>query len=77
MTANRRFTLRLANGKEQSFDSASAMAEWLGRHREPGYRRTARGPNRSDRRETRRRSRINTTSKAPLARYANRHSGGA
>ena len=29
MKANKQFTIRLANGREETFDNASAMVEWM------------------------------------------------
>ncbi len=39
MKANKQFTIRLANGREETFDNASAMVEWMDRQRWPGIPR--------------------------------------
>lgn len=36
-TVNNRFSVRLANGKEQTFESAAAMAQWMQKQREFDY----------------------------------------
>ena len=38
MKANKQFTIRLANGREETFDNASAMVEWMDRQRGLEYR---------------------------------------
>ena len=40
MNANRQFTIRLANGREETLDSASAMVEWFDRQHRLEYRGT-------------------------------------
>ena len=75
MQATKRFTIRLANGKEETFDNAAAIADWLDRQRGLEYRGNRRR-SKSDVRLEHRRSETNTN-EAPLARYANRHSGEA
>ena len=73
MKANKQFTIRLANGREETFDNASAMVEWMDRQRGLEYRgsrgrSTSRVHHQPQRKQT-------NTNEAPLARYANRHSG--
>ena len=75
MKTNKRFTIRLANGREETFDNPSAMVEWMERQRGLEYRgspsrSTPRGRGQPRRKQT-------DTNEAPLARYANRHSGEA
>ena len=76
MKANRQFTIRLANGREETFEDASAMVEWMDRQRglefagiEVARRRTC-IVGLHDVKQT-------NTNEAPLARYANRYSGEA
>ena len=38
MKANKQFTIRLANGREETFDNGSAMVEWMNRQRVLEYR---------------------------------------
>ncbi len=75
MKANKQFTIRLANGREETFDNASAMVEWMDRQRGFEYRGN-RSCSKSDARcpTPRRKQKQN---EAPLARYANRYSGEA
>ena len=75
MKANRQFTIRLANGREKTFDNASAMVEWMNRQRGLEYR-GSRSRSKPDVRSQSRRMQANTN-EAPLARYANRQSGEA
>ena len=75
MKANKQFTIRLANEREETFDNASAMVEWMDRQRGLEYRGHRRH-SKPDVRRQRRREQTNTN-EAPLARYANRHSGEA
>ena len=73
MKANKQFTIRLANGREETFDNASAMVEWMDRQRGLDYRgsRSTQRVHHQPRREH------TNTNEAPLARYANRQSGEA
>lgn len=75
MKANKQFTIRLANGREETFDNASAMVEWMDRQRGLDYR-VSRSRSTPRIRCQPRRTQANTN-EAPLARYANRHSGEA
>ena len=75
MKANKQLTIRLANGREKTFEDASAMVEWIDRQRGLEYRRN-RSRSRPDVRCQPRRKQTNNN-EAPLARYANRHSGEA
>ena len=75
MKANKQFTIRLANGREETFDNASAMVEWMDRQRGPEYR-GSRSRSKPRVRCQPRREQANTD-EAPLARYANRYSGEA
>lgn len=75
MKANKQFTIRLANGREETFDNASAMVEWMDRQRGLEYR-GSRSQSKPRVRCQPRRKQTNTN-EAPLARYANRHSGEA
>ena len=73
MKADKQFTIRLANGREETFDNASAMVERMNRQRGLEYRgsRTRSRPaipSQSRRKQT-------DTNEAPLARSTNRHSG--
>ncbi len=76
MKANKQFTIRLANGREEAFDNASAMVEWMDRQRGLEYRGT-RNHLKADTPSQPRRRKQENTNEAPLARYANRHSGEA
>ena len=76
MKANKQFEIRLANGREEAFDTASAMVEWMDRQRGLEYRGNRSRLKASTRPQPRRRKQTNTN-EAPLARYANRHSGEA
>ena len=73
MKANKQFTIRLANGREETFDNASAMVEWMDRQRGLEYR----GSQSRSKPHVRCQPRCKQTNEAPLARYANRHSGEA
>ena len=73
----KQFTLRLANGREETFANASAMVEWMDRHRGMEYRGKQIRFKRPVREKMTQRRQVNTTNEAPLARYANRHSGEA
>ena len=75
MKANKQFTIRLANGREETFEDASAMVEWMDRQRGLEYRGNRRRSKPDVRRQPRRKQ--TNTNEAPLARYANRHSGEA
>ena len=75
MNANRQFTIRLANGREETLDSASAMVEWFDRQHRLEYRGNRRRSKADVRCQLRRKQTNNN--EAPLARYANRHSGEA
>ena len=72
MKANKQFTIRLANGREETFEDASAMVEWMDRQRGLEYRGNRRRSKPDVRRQPRHRQ--TNSSEAPLARYANRHS---
>ena len=75
MKANKQFTIRLANGREETFDNASAMVEWMDRQRGLEYRGSrSRSKPRVRCQPRRKQTNIN---EALLARYANRHSGEA
>ncbi len=73
MKANKQFTIRLANGREETFENASAMVEWMDRQRGLEYR----GNRRRSKADVRCQLRCKQINEAPLARYANRHSGEA
>ena len=75
MKANKRFTIQLANGREATFDDASAMVEWMDRQRGLEYLGNRSRPRPDAPSQPRRKQ--NNTNEAPLARYANRHSGEA
>ncbi len=75
MKANKQFTIRLANGREETFENASAMVEWMDRQRGLEYRGNRRRSKPDVRCQPRRKQTNNN--EAPLARYANRHSGEA
>ena len=75
MKANKQFTIRLANGREETFDNASAMVEWMDRQRGLEYRGSRSRSRPAIPRQSRRKQ--SNTNEAPLARYANRHSGEA
>ncbi len=77
MKNDRQFTIRLANGKEHSCNEASAMVEWLDRQRGLEYHRKRCRPKTSHRDRCPQRTPESSTIEAPLARYANRHSGEA
>ena len=68
----KQFTIRLANGREETFDNASAMVEWM--DRQLGYRAN-RSCSKADTQSQPPRRKQENTNEAPLARYANRHSG--
>ncbi len=70
MSSNKQFTIRLASGKEQAFESAAAMVQWIEHQR---------GLESPRRRHPRRRRKAQLASKQsafgqqpPLARYAQR-----
>ena len=69
MKAKKQFTMRLANGREETFDNASAMVEWMDRQRE--YRGSRSRLTQRVHHQPRRMQ--SNTNEAPLARYANRH----
>ncbi len=75
MKANKQFTIRLANGREETFENASAMVEWMDRQRGLEYRGNRRRSKADVRCQLRRKQTNNN--ETPLARYANRHSGEA
>ena len=75
MKANTQFAIRLANGSEETFDNASAMAEWMDRQRGLEYRGSRRRSKQRVHHQPKRKE--TNTNEAPLARYANRHSGEA
>ena len=62
-------------GKEETFENASAMVEWMDRQRRLEYRGNRRRSKADVRCQLRRKQTNNN--EAPLARYANRHSGEA
>jgi hypothetical protein len=70
----KQFTIRLANGREETFDNASAMVAWMDRQRGMEYRGKQIRFKRPVREKLSQRRQVNTTNEAPLARYANRHS---
>ena len=72
---NKTFAVRLADGREQAFDSAAAMVEWLERQQCP-RRRATKWTCSKQTHGTLLGSDL-TKNGAPLAHYANRHSGGA
>ena len=76
MKANKQFTIRLANGREETFDNASAMVEWMDRQRGLEYRGKSKSFEATMFAVSTTASKP-TTNEAPLARYANRHSGEA
>ncbi len=76
MKANKQFAIRLANGREEAFDNASAMVEWMDRQRGLEYRAN-RSCSKADTQSQPPRRKQENTNEAPLARYANRHSGEA
>lgn len=80
MNDKNQFTIQLSNGKEQSFDSANQMTEWLDRQRGLRYSGKARTVGNGSKRsggKQRPKERSPEENSLPLARYANRHSGEA
>ena len=78
MKNNTQFSIRLANGKEESFETAAAMAAWVALQRQyEAPRKRSRFSWRSTRERTPRRRVQAADNQPPLARYANRNSGGA
>ena len=80
MKAKYQFTMQLANGREQTFESAADMVAWMDRQRGLGYsgkRRRRKKPKRN--RVAAKLAEKNSAQEtsAPLARYANRNSGEA
>ena len=75
MNADKRFTLRLADGREAAFDDAAALVAWLGQQRGLEYRHGRHRPKAEVRRQPR--STDANNNEAPLARYANRYSSEA
>ena len=71
---DKRYSIRLADGKEQTFDSASEMAKWVAKQKsyDPANRNRKRVPRKS-RRKPASKARC-YSGDAPLARYANRNS---
>ena len=77
MKNHARFSVRLANGKEQTFETAAAMAAWVALQRQyDAPRRRSRFAWRKRKQAPLRRIQ-STDSQPPLARYANRNSGEA
>lgn len=76
MKAKNQFTMQLANGQEQTFESAADMVAWMDRQRGlqyPGRRnRRKPAPQRKATKLVKQTATNNST--APLARYANRNS---
>lgn len=73
MSNENKYSIKLANGKERTFDSAAEMAKWIEDQREqnvPRGRKPARKTNRKPAKKVRCYS-----GDSPLARYANRNSG--
>lgn len=80
MNGNNQFSVQLANGREQTFESAEQMVEWMERQRSPRFsagrkRNASRRGRRSAERANPRRP--GSSGEPPLARYANRNSGEA
>lgn len=78
MKNNTQFSVRLANGKEESFETAAAMAAWVALQRQyEAPRKRSRISWRFRRDRTPRRAVQQADNQPPLARYANRNSGEA
>ena len=78
MNGNNQFSVQLANGREQTFESAEKMVEWMERQRSP--RLSANRNRNASRRGRRLAEKANprkpvSSGEPPLARYANRNSG--
>ncbi len=72
MNNEKRYSIRLANGKEQMFETAAEMAQWMADQRtlnRPRRKTTSQNPKRKAARKVRCYS-----GESPLARYANRNS---
>ena len=70
MPSHKYFMIRLANGKEQSFESAAAMVEWMERQRgleSPRRRMSQRNSRPHNQPKTR-----HSPNEPPLARFARR-----
>ncbi len=77
MKNNAQFSVRLANGKEETFETAAAMAAWVALQRQyDAPRRPARFGWRRKRRQPSL-QRTQRTGQPPLARYAERNHGEA
>lgn len=73
---DKRYSIRLADGKEQTFDSASEMAKWVAEQKSydlANRNRTRKRAPRKSRRKPASKARC-YSGDAPLARYANRNS---
>ena len=76
MKNNNQFSVRLANGKEETFETAAAMAAWVALQRQyDAPRKRPRFRWRSRRNQAALRRTQSTDNQPPLARYANRNSG--
>ena len=78
MKNNAQFSVRLANGKEETFETAAAMAAWVALQRQyDAPRNRSRFRWRSKRTKATLKRTRSTDNQPPLARYANRKSGEA
>lgn len=78
MKNNAQFSVRLANGKEENFETAAAMAAWVALQRQ--YESPPRRPRfrwRLEQNRAAQRRNLPADNQPPLARYANRNSGEA
>ena len=75
MKSNTQFSIRLANGKEETFETAAAMAAWVALQRQfDAPRRRNRFSRRANRKPVGVCAAPIDSSEPPLARYANRNS---
>ena len=69
------YSIKLANGKEKTFDSATEMAKWIEDQRANSSSAGKNSARRSNRKPRKARRKVRCYSgDSPLARYANRNS---
>jgi hypothetical protein len=74
MNQNQPFTMRLANGKEQTFATAAEMAKWIAEQKQLEYGGRRLKSQRTNRRHRKVATKIPAAQidEAPLSRFANR-----
>lgn len=75
MNNDNTYSIKLANGKEKTFDSATEMAKWIEDQRANSSSTGKNSARRSNRKPRKPRRKVRCYSgDSPLARYANRNS---